>query len=305
MVKKINSSKQKEIVTHRKRAPFKVFDVVNYTFLTLLTLVFILPFWSTIVTSFVSEAERLARGMFIFYPQNIDLGAYTAVLKPGSQVYSGYIITIIRTFGGTTCNMLVTVTLAYGMSKKGLPGRTIITFLIYFTMLFSGGLVPTYLVVRHTGLYNNIGAYIVPGLVSVWNLFLMRNFFMQIPESLEEAAIIDGASPLTVLLRVVLPLSLSSLVTIALFYAVGHWNSWFDGLIYVQKIELLPLQNILRNIIIASNVENVVDHFSAAPPPLESIKGATIVVSTLPILLIYPFAQKYFIKGVMVGGIKG
>jgi len=168
-----------------------LFDIFNYALLAFLTSLFLIPFWTTIVTSFVSEAERVRRGMFIFYPQGMDLGAYRAVLMPKSGVFSGYQVTLIRTILRTACNMLVTVFLGYGLSKRDLPGRMGFTFLIYFTSLFNGGLIPTYLVVKNTGLLNNYGALIVPGLVGTWNLLLMRNFFMQIPDGMEEAAIID------------------------------------------------------------------------------------------------------------------
>lgn len=283
----------------------RVFIVCNYVLLGLLTLLFIIPLWSTLMTSFIGEAERLRRGMFIFWPEQLDFSAYQSILRKNSPVFTGYAVTLTRTIAGTFLNMLVTTMLAYGLAKRTLPLRVPLTFLIYFTMLFSGGLVPTYLVVKHTGLYNSVGALIVPSLVSVWNLLLMRNFFMQIPESLEEAAIIDGASPPVILFRIVLPLSISSLVTIALFYAVWHWNSWFDGLIYISDRRMQPLQMVLRDIIIASSTETMFEFTSEAPPPLETVKGATIVVSTLPILMVYPFIQKYFIKGVMVGGVKG
>lgn len=283
----------------------RIFQIVNYTFLLILTLTFIIPFWTTVVTSFVGETERLRRGMFIFFPEKIDLSAYITVLRKGSDVYTGYAVTLARTIFGTFANMVVTTMLAFGLAKKDLPFRTPITFAIYFTMLFSGGLIPTFLVVKYTGLYNNMGAYIVPGLISVWNLFLLRNFLMEIPASIEESAYIDGATPFTLLVKIIIPLSMPAIATISLFYAVWHWNSWFDALIYISDNRLLPLQMILRNIIIASNTENIIDTAAVRPPPLETIKGATIVVSTLPILFVYPFAQKYFVKGIMVGGIKG
>jgi len=272
----------------------------------LMITIFLLPLWSVIVVSVVSEAERYRRGMFIFYPQNLNFTAYTMMLKKGSAVYTSYGVTLFRSIVGTACNMFVTTLMAYSLSKRGLFGRTFFTFFVYFTMLFNGGLVPTFLVVKYTGLYNSLWAYIVPGLVSAWNLLLMRNFFMQVPDALEESALIDGASPPIVLFRIVLPLSIPSLVTIALFYMVGHWNSWFDGIIYVQRRELLTLQNILREIIMAASViENIMDITTDVRPPLEAVKGAAIVIATLPILLVYPFAQKYFVKGVMIGSIKG
>jgi len=220
----------------------RVFQIINYALLLILTLTFIIPFWTTIVTSFIGETERLRRGMFIFFPEKIDLSAYQSVLRKGSDVFMGYAVTLARTIFGTLANMAVTTMLAFGLAKKDLPFRTPITFAIYFTMLFSGGLIPTFLVVKYTGLYNNLGAYIVPGLVSVWNLLLLRNFLMEIPASLEESAYIDGATPSILLIKIIIPLSMPAIATISLFYAVWHWNSWFDALIYISNSRLLPLQ---------------------------------------------------------------
>jgi putative aldouronate transport system permease protein len=289
----------------KKTVGEQVFQIFNYVFLGLMTLTFILPFWTTVISSFVGEQERINRGMLILWPRVFDFSAYQTILRKGSNVYMGFAVTLTRTMVGTAASMLVTAMLALGLAKRDLPFRTPISFLIYFTMLFSGGLIPTFLVVKYTGLYDTIGAFIVPSLVSVWNLLLLRNFFMEIPESLEEAAFIDGATPAKYLSRIVIPLSLPSIATISLFYAVWHWNSWFDALIYISNQKLLPLQMILRNVIIASSVENILESGTTMPPPLETVKGATIVVSTQPILFVYPYIQRYFVKGIMVGGVKG
>jgi len=289
----------------KKTVGEQTFKISNYIFLGLLTLVFLIPFWTIIISSFVGEQERISRGMLILWPKTFDFSAYKTILRKGSDIYMGFGVTLIRTVVGTAASMMVTSMLALGLAKRDLPFRTSISFLIYFTMLFSGGLIPTYLVVKYTGLYDTLGAFIVPSLISVWNLLLLRNFFMQIPESFEEAAFIDGATPAKYLIHIVIPLSLPSIATISLFYGVWHWNSWFDALIYVSSRDLLPLQMLLRNVIIASSVENILESGTTMPPPLETIKGATIVVSTLPILCVYPFIQKYFVKGIMVGGVKG
>ena len=271
----------------------------------ILVLIILIPVWSIIVMSFVSEYERLNRGMFILYPQKLDFSAYVSMLKSGSNIYSGYTVTIFRVTVGIACNMFVTTMLAYALSKRNLPGRKVITFFIYFTMLFNGGLVPTFLVVKNTGLYNTLAAYVVPGLVSAWNLFLMRNFFMQIPAELDEAAVIDGASPPTILIKIVLPLSVPTLITIALLYMAWHWNSWYDGLLYIQNRELLTLQNVLRNTLTAANLEDINDITAVSRPPLGAVRSAMIVISTLPILCFFPFVQKYFVKGIMIGSVKG
>ena len=176
-------------------------------------------------------------------------------------------------------------------------------------MIFGGGMVPTYMVVKWTGLMNSLWALIVPSLINTWNMFMMRNFFYAIPESMIESAQLDGANPLQVLTRIVLPCSLASIATIGLFYAVGHWNAWFDAVLYLTDNKLLPMQNILRNIVSSANLSDLdaTAMMSAdyVKPPAESLKSATIIVSTVPILIVYPFIQKYFVRGVMVGSVKG
>ena len=281
------------------------FDFFNYSLMCIFALIILIPIWSSIVMSLVSEGERLSRGMYILYPKKLDLSSYISILKSGSIIYSGYKITIFRVTVGTACNLFVTTMLAYALSKRDLPWRKAITFFVFFAMIFNGGLVLTFLIIKNTGLYNTLAAYIVPELVSAWNLFLMRNFFMLIPVELEEAAIIDGASPPVILVKVFLPLSVPVLLSIALLYMAWHWNSWFDGLIYIRNRDLLTLQNVLRNTLIAANLEDVYDITAVSRPPLEAVRSAMIVVSTLPILCFFPFVQKYFVKGILVGSIKG
>ena len=206
-------------------------------------------------------------------------------------------------------NLMVTISLAYGLSKDNLKGKTVITGFVFFTMLFSGGLIPTFILVKGLGLIDSRWAMVLPCLVNTWNLLIMRNFFYAIPKSLEEAAVIDGANDIQILTKVVLPLSKASIATIGLFYAVSHWNAWFDAMLYINKTPLLPMQNILRNIITAAS--SIGDLGAEAynsldvVPPSQSIRAATIVITTLPILVVYPFVQKYFVKGVMVGSVKG
>ncbi len=286
----------------------QTFDVFNHAFMIVLALSFLIPFLIIISTSFVSEQESARRGAFILFPEEFDLVAYRALLSHGSIIYNAYFITIFRVVVGTTLNLLFTCTLAYGLSKRNLPGRNVITTYVFFTMLFGGGLIPTYLVVKTLRLTDTIWALIFPGLISTWNLLVMRTFFSQIPESLEESATIDGASPLRILVSVVLPLSLPSIATIGLFYAVGHWDAWFDAAIYINDHKKRPMQIILREIVLTysnQDVNNVLLSDSAEVPPAATLKSAAIVVSTLPILLVYPFIQKYFVKGVMIGAIKG
>lgn len=286
----------------------KIFDIFNIAFMIMLTLIFLIPFLTVLSTSFVSDAESTARGAYQLIPHSFDFNCYQVLLSSGSSIYRAYGITIFRTVFGTAFSLLLTVMLAYGLSKKALPYRKQITFFVFFPMLFNGGMVPTYLLVHSIGIYNTIWAMILPCAVSVWNTILMRNFFAQIPDSLEESAKIDGASTLCILFRIILPVSLPSIATIGLFYAVSHWNAWFDAALYINTNNLYPLQLILRNIVMAmsnADINNAALNNLATAPPSESMKCAAIVVTTVPIMCVYPFIQKYFVKGVMVGSVKG
>ncbi len=284
-----------------------VLTVFIYSALVLLTLIFIIPFWIVLVSSFISEAESARRGMFILFPEKLDLSAYKLLLNEGSVIYTAYGVTLFVTIVGTLVNLVMTVTLAYGLAQSSMPGVKFFTALVFFTMLFSGGLVPSFLLINSLGLMDKLAVLIVPGMVSAWNMFLMRNFFYGIPKSLEEAALIDGANPVRILLSVVLPLSMPAIVTIGLFYAVGHWNDWFTANIYLNTISKLPVQNVMRRIVLNNDIKNLGDlsfGMSERPPMAETIKAAAMVIGTVPIMLVYPFLQKFFIKGVTVGSVK-
>ena len=289
----------------------KIFRIFNIIILLLFALVILIPLWSVTMNSFVTEAEISRRGVFILIPEKWDLSAYKILLGSRSNIYNAYKNTLFITIVGTACNLLLTIPLAYGLSKKNLKGRLPIIAMIFFTMLFNGGLVPKFLLVKHIGLLNSLWALIVPTLIVTWNMFIMRNFFYAIPQGLEEAAFIDGANQLQILIKVVLPLSTPAIATIGLFYAVGHWNSWFPAILYITDTSKLPMQNILRNIVASLSANSLQDADAAVydsigvRPPSQAIKSATIIVSTVPILLVYPFIQKYFVKGVMMGSIKG
>ena len=287
----------------------KIFHICNTLFLILFSAIIILPIFCVVMNSFVSQAEITRRGMFIFIPEEWDFNAYRMLWGSRGNIFRAYGNTFWRVIVGTSLNMIFTIALAYPLSKRDLKGRTVINAIVFFTMLFSGGMVPTYLVIKFTGLLNTRWALVIPSLVNTWNMFMMRNFFYGIPDSLEESAKLDGANNWQVLTRIVLPCSTASMATIALFYAVGHWNAWFDATLYLTNSKLLPMQNILRNIITAATMDDL-DAATLAmsdyvQPPTESIKSATIIVSTLPILVVYPFVQKYFVKGAMVGSVKG
>lgn len=284
------------------------FQIVNYSFLTLISLSFIIPFLVVLATSFVSENELIARGNFILIPRDLDFTAYNLLLSKGSLIYNAYGVTFLRVLIGTLLNLAFTAMMAYGLARRDLPGRNGLITLVFITMLIGGGLVPNYLLMKSIHLLNTFWVMIIPGLISSWNLIIMRNFFMQIPVELEESAIIDGASPLGVLVRIVFPLSLPTFATIGLFYAVGHWNAWFDAAIYINNTQMHPLQLILRQVVLSMTSEEINTTMTAGMmerPTAQSLKAAAIIATTVPILFVYPFLQKYFVKGVLTGSIKG
>ena len=270
-----------------------IFQIVDVIVMCLFMVLVIVPVFTVVMTSFVSEAEIARRGTFIIIPEKFDFSAHK----------------MFRVVIGTALNLVFTITLSYGLSREGLKGRTFLTGFVFFTMLFSGGMIPTFILVKGVGLIDSRWAMVLPCLINTWNLLIMRNFFYGIPKSLEEAAVIDGANDAQVLVKIVLPLSKASIATIGLFYAVSHWNAWFDAMLYINTTALLPMQNILRNIITAAS--SIGDLGAEAynsldvVPPSQAIRAATIVITTLPILVAYPFVQKYFVKGVMVGSVKG
>lgn len=286
----------------------KIYTITAYVITALLVVIIIMPIISVLSTSFVSEAELARRGEFILWPEKPSMAAYQMVFN-SPNIWQGYKNTLFVVTVGTTMSMLTTIGLAYPLSKRNLRGRTPILAMMTFTMLFSGGTVPTYLTVNFYGLLDTRWALILPSLLSTWNTLLMRNFFYSIPESLEEAAYLDGATQIQVLWKIVLPLSLPSIATIGMFYGVGYWNAWFPGTMYITKAKLLPIQNITRAIVEAATASQVdmdvaMESLSEVPPS-SALKNATIIVSTIPILCVYPFIQKYFVKGVMVGSVKG
>jgi putative aldouronate transport system permease protein len=284
----------------------RVFDLFNYLLLGLLGIATVLPFIYIIGSSFATEAELTARGFFLI-PREFSLGAYEYIFS-SSAIFRSIGVTIYVTVVGTLVNLLFTMTMAYPLSRTDLGGRNLITNLIIFSMLFSGGMIPTYLVVKELGLLDSYWSLILPGAISAFNLIVIKNFFQELPPGLEEAARIDGCNDIGVLWRIVLPLSKPVIATFALFYAVGHWNNFFQALLYISDSTKWPLQVLLRQIVLLS--QGTVGDIGAldpnfVQPPEQSIKMAVIVVGTVPILIIYPFLQKYFAKGVLLGSVKG
>ncbi|MEC0228709.1 carbohydrate ABC transporter permease [Paenibacillus alba] len=275
---------------------------LNYTLLIIAAVVTLFPFIYVVSVSLTTEAEVLRRGVVII-PEKFTLEAYRIVFS-GLGIKQAYIITLFRTIVGTTLNLVFTAIAAYVLSKKALPGRSGFLMIIVFTMLFSGGLIPTYILIKSLGLINSVWSLILPGLISVFNLIVMKTFFEQLPPELEESARVDGAGELTALWKIVIPLSIPSFATIGLFYAVQHWNSYFDAIMYINKPELMPIQVVLRNILLRSQYSSS-EVMSDEPVSIIAIQMAAVIVSTVPILCVYPLIQKHFTKGVMVGSVKG
>lgn len=284
----------------------RVFDVANIVFLIFLSLMFVIPFLAVLSTSFISAEESMRRGAFVLIPEKLDFAAYDVLLNRGEIILNAYQVTIFRVVVGTILNLLFTSMLAYGLARRSLPGRNGLVLFIFLTMIFQGGLIPNYMLMDTLGLKNTLWVLILPSLISAWNLFILRNFFMGLPEELEESAVIDGATPLLILFKIVIPLSMPAMATIGLFYAVHHWNDWFGASIYINDVNKMPVQVIMRNILLTGITQNEAQlEYVRNPPPAATLKSAVIMISTLPILFVYPFLQKYFVKGVMVGSIKG
>ena len=278
----------------------RVFEVANVIILLAISFVMLYPVIYVIAASF-SEETAILRGDVVFIPVGAHVKAYQKVFQY-PLLWRSYGNTLLYTVLGTAINLVLTILGAWSLSQKKMVGRRFFTLMCTFTMFFNGGMIPTFLVIRELRLLNTIWAIILPGAVSTYNMILMRTFFMQIPQSLVEAAELDGCRDFGILIRIVLPLSLASLMTIGMFYAVAHWNSYFTAVLYLSKPELYPLQIILRQVVLMNEiVENAT---STEEAMAEGIKYATIVVAMLPMLCIYPFVQRYFVKGVMVGSVK-
>ena len=290
----------------RSRAD-KAFDIMDYVLLTIAFLLVAYPLYFVIIAS-VSDPIAVYEGRVVLYPIKPTLEGYARIFSYES-LFIGYKNTIIYTLVGTAINVVLTVTAGYALSRKELVGRNVMMMGVMFTMIFSGGMIPTYLLVRQLGLYNTMWALILPGAVSTWNLIVCRTFFQQtIPDELREAADLDGCGDVAFFLRVVLPLSSSIIAVMVLFYAVSHWNSYYNALIYLSSTSKYPLQLVLRNILIVNTMDDMVNDVAtqAAQQRMgDLIKYGMIIVSSLPLLILYPFLQKYFVKGVMIGAIKG
>ena len=284
----------------------KIFLVINNIVMVLLCAAMLYPVLFVVGRSVTPEIERALHPLRLI-PSTFDWSGYKFILSSGSNIINSYMTTIMRTLIGTTLNIAVTTLLAYPLSKQYYPPRKALTALIVFTMWFSGGLIPSFLLNKSLGLLNNFWVYVLPSMVNAFNLIVMRNFFSQIPDSLEESAKLDGANDLRVFFSIYLPLSTAAIATITLFYAVYHWNSWFDSMLYMNRKEMWTMQYTLRQLIDSATVTDITVVGSAMDfiPPAETVRMATIVIATVPILCVYPFLQKYFVKGMLVGSVKG
>ena len=283
------------------------FDIINYLIVGLASITTVLPLIYVIGASFATEFELQTRPMFII-PHDVTLDAYKFIFASNKLIRS-FGNSVLITVCGTAINLLFTVTMAYPISKKYLRFRSPILTMVIISMFFSGGMIPGYILVASIlKLRGTYWAIILPGAISAYNMMIVKNFFQGIPQELEESAYLDGCNDLTTLVRIVLPLSLPVLATFGLFYAVGHWNSYFSAMIYLTDSKMYPLQLLLRSIIVQAEASagdmSLMDP-NFVEPPAQSVKMAVIVVATVPIMCVYPFLQKYFVKGVMVGALKG
>ncbi|MDQ1910783.1 carbohydrate ABC transporter permease [Paenibacillus sp. GD4] len=285
----------------------RLFDTVNISLLLIFALSTLIPFIYIIAGSFATQKELLERG-FILFPTEFTLSSYEYIFSTGTLMKSMG-VTVYITVVGTLINIFMTCLMAYPLARKDLDYRRPIQMAVIFTMLFSGGMIPTFLIVKELGMIDTYWSLLIPGAISAFNLIILRNFFQQMPEGLEESAKIDGCSDPGILFRIVMPLSLPAIATFSLFYAVGHWNTFFSAVLYINDSTKWPIQVLLRQIVIMSDGGGLGDSTALeadfVQPPEQSIKMAVIVVSTLPILIVYPFLQKHFAKGVLLGSVKG
>lgn len=284
-----------------KGAGDRIFNAFVVVILSLCGLAAVFPLLYVVSVSITPIGEVLRNGGFILIPREITFAAYDKLLSD-SGIPDAFRVTVFITVVGTALNIALTALMAYPLSRKQLPGRSFFLLMIVFTLLFSGGIIPTYLIVKSLGLLDSTWAMILPNVVWSFNVLIVKSFFEQLPEELFESARIDGAKEFRILLRIVIPLSVPVMLTVGLFYAVGHWNEFFQAIMYVTDRQLFPLQVIVREILIQSqqpleSAENIT--------PTQTLQMASVVMASLPIIIVYPFLQKHFTKGMLLGSIKG
>lgn len=279
----------------------RLFNGITYAVLSLVGLAAVIPILYVFSVSLTPYGEVLKNGGYVLFPKEITFEAYRKLFE-GSTIMRSLLVTIWLTVMGTAVNLILTSFTAYGLSRKNLPGRSIFLYMVVFTLLFSGGIIPTYLIVKATGLLDSIWALILPNAISSFNVLLMKSFFENLPEELFESARIDGAREFRILRQIVVPLSKPTFITIGLFYAVGHWNQFFSAIMYVTDRSLYPLQVVVREILMMTQqpLESA-DHIV----PTVTMQMSAVVIASLPVFIVYPFLQKHFTKGMLLGSIKG
>ncbi|WNR46255.1 carbohydrate ABC transporter permease [Paenibacillus roseipurpureus] len=284
---------------------FRVFAIGNYLFLTAIALLCLLPLLNVLSVS-LSSSYAANANLVKLWPVDFTLKSYQLIFSR-KEIHDAFVISIERTVLGVLLNNILTVFMAYPLSKSGLRfrGRNIYMWTIIFVMLFNGGLVPTYILVKDLHLINTIWSLILPGAVPIFSVILMMNFFKQLPNEIEEAAFIDGASYWKSLLYVIIPLSMPVIATVTLFHFVAHWNDWFSGLLYMNDLKNYPLQTTLQTVLKGADIKSLEDAKNYSDVSSRTLRSAQIFVTTLPILILYPFLQKYFTKGIVLGSVKG
>lgn len=300
----------------KRSLAYNIGQSINYTLLVLLGIITLYPFWYCLILSFNSGIDALKGGIY-FLPRTLTLVNYAKAFQ-NPLIFSSFMISVSRTVLSIILSCFFTALMAYALTKKNLPGRSLIIFYFFFTTLFSGGIIPTYIMYRQVGLLNNFWVYVIPGIYSFFNAIILRTFFYTIPESLQESARIDGCTELGIFFRIMLPLSLPVMATIALFVGVGNWNDWFTGAYFVpRRRDLYPAATLLNDLLSQAVFENsmsstgqrsqineqLMSSVTRSTTP-ESLKMAFLIILTTPIICVYPFLQKYFVKGVMIGSIK-
>lgn len=290
---------------NRRSSGERAFAALNGVIMLVLIFVSLYPLLYVLLASFSDPWQIMRHRGLLIRPLGFSVSAYIEVFRNRS-IFTGFMTTVINLVFGTGLNILLTLFAGYALSRKGFIYRNFIMLAITFTMFFSGGMIPTFIVVRQLGLYDHRASMILPTAISAWNLIIMRTAMMGVPDSLEESALLDGANDFVILFRIIAPLVSATVAVLVLYYGVGHWNQWYQALLYITTRNKFPLQLIMREILISNSNELMVTTTdSGAEPIAETIKYATIIVGTLPILMIYPFLQRYFVKGVMVGAVKG
>ncbi|WP_163875760.1 carbohydrate ABC transporter permease [Paenibacillus favisporus] len=283
-----------------------IFIATNYFVLSLITLIIMIPFWYVLCVSVTPYSIFSEKNGLVLFPTSLSFDYFAYLLKKGSLIYNAYGVTIRNTAAGVLLALLLTAAAAYSLAEKKLPGRRIIMLIFVFTMLFKGGLIPTYITIKNLGLLNTDYVLILVMAYSAFNMIIMKSFFEGIPDSLKESAAIDGASEIRTLRSIVLPMSMPVIASIGLLYMVTYWNDFFNALLYVTDWHKAPVQLVLRTIIASSSLPpELLEAAGKTPPPTIGIQMAAIVIVALPMMVLYPFIQKYFEQGMLIGSVKG